>query len=244
MKRYTRKAAQFFSLSFLNGKVLQSFLWLGKVHIIFSQYALSKISTTRASFFQGRKRYLRKLLGVVITIVLWFPYVLIAALLFCISKVFQGMIVLLWGKVIDLSIKSTTTSSIQQGKSTPMPVIKEYIPQEEVVTDTEKLILELMHFPKDQNNILFSHNRVIDEEFREREYALKRREETQQEELLDVRRMRRELEVEKEMLQLEKKKLEILSMQSASEPDRMEQLRQLKLEEEIIKKRRENERGW
>lgn len=248
MKKYREKLATLFTFSFLSGRLLKLFLWIGNVHILFSRFGLKKMSGYRAESFKEKKRFFRKFIGVLLIILAWFPYTIIMFVLVAIASIVQGVILLIWGKTTEVVAPPSKTpepsQTVAPQTNKPKPIIQEYIPQEDLVSETEKLILELMHFPKDQNNILFAHNRTLDEELRKREYFLKRREETQAQEMDDVRSEKRELGIERELLKLERKKLEIESMQNTSESDRTEQLRQLKLEQEIIKRRRENERGW
>ena len=247
---------------FLARQFLGLCTWLAKSEMRFATLSLQALASIRKSFFketeeeeeEEENNTLNTIIGTITLLVLTALSAFISLNLIVISRFAQGILLIVCGEITELSKTIIQEKIVHQTLENPTPTqtepeIKAYIPEEETLSEEEKELIDLMHFPKDHNKLMLLYQRRLDSYQKDREEQLSKDEIALEKRFDALENLRESLGIREDMLKLEEQKIRLMEMQNQhqnqnqdeeTERDRTEKLRQMKLKEEIIAKRRQN----
>lgn len=241
---------------------------VGQAQTKFTRFSLHRFTKLWNYFFQKKKHWAIKVIGITTMLTLltgyWFCLVFIAFF----STIAQTLRMLVWGKATDLSIRPLPAEKIIEEKivteylpapeQDTSPIVREeivkYIPQEEIISEEEKELIELMSIPKDHSNLMLSYQRHLEVDLKYKWEELEKKEEKLKKYEDGLENLRQLLEIRADKLNLGEEKVKLMEMQikndTVEEIDPLheekittERLKQSKLREEIKNKRIEGGRN-
>lgn len=237
---------------------------IAKWSIRFTRFSLPLMKRLRQYFLRDSPM-LKKVIGFICFLLILIVYVYFTLMITFFASIAQGLLVWIWGKETVLAVNPLPPESMEKEsivaeenntQNSSSNIVEEKGSKEiEKLSEEEQELIDLLTLSRNQDNLLLSYQRNVENDLEAYEAQLLESKQWVEERHQAVENLKEHLGIKEEMLDLEKQKIILKEMETRAEQndkeddfytqqkEETERLKQLKLKEDIIAKRREN-RGY